>query len=96
MGSSFFFELPIYVNKASLKGATYQLPGSSDVVQASNHMRNHGPQYLESGSISESSELNRQTSTSTSNQSQMNLQRQLYDSESSQLDASNSKSSLNG
>ena len=70
MGSSFFFELPVYVNEASLKGGKYTLPGtvlSPEVVQTSNSMsyhRNRQAQYLESDSNSESSLLDTNNASS--------------------------------
>ena len=108
MGSSFYFELPVYVSEASWKAATYLLPGteSSEVeVQTSNRMsyhRNRLVQYVGIGEIPRSSsslDTNNATSAidhqlvylTTANQCQMNSH-----SDSSQLDADNTKCSLNG
>jgi len=104
MGSSFFFELPVYVNEASLKGGKYTLPGtvlSPEVVQTSNSMsyhRNRQAQYLESDSNSESSLLDTNNASSVLDHQNLTLL-STYPSNQSQLNSLNlwdSQSSLNG
>ena len=107
MGSSFYFELPVYVSEASLKGATYLLPGtesSEEVVQTSNHSsyRNLQPINIEIGKIPKSScSLDANNASSVLDHQIMHSKstnhRQLYShSDSSQLYAINSESSWNG
>jgi len=104
MGSSFFFELPVYVNEASLKGGKYTLPGtvlSPEVVQTSNSMsyhRNRQAQYLESDSNSESSLLDTNNASSVLDHQNLTLL-STYPSNQSQMNLLNlwdSQSSLNG